>query len=132
MFGSFHTSFNSSTFDSTFLSRSNELGSYRHFLCRYWNSFSGYIFGYSTHFIKYSTSYNNSYPIFGDPFPKPIRVSVGLSVTGLSGNIRTYIFPPRRAFRVIVLRPTSICLDVIQAGSNPWIAYLPKQIRLPR
>jgi hypothetical protein len=54
----------------------------------------------------------------GDPFPEPIRVSVGLSVTGLSGNIRTHIFPPRRAFRVIALRPASICLDVIQAGSS--------------
>ena len=33
----------------------------------------------------------------GDPFPEPIRVSAGLTVTGLSGNIRTHIFPPRRA-----------------------------------
>jgi hypothetical protein len=54
----------------------------------------------------------------GDPFPEPIRVSAGLTVTGLSGNIRTHIFPPRRAFRVIARRPASICLDVIQAGSS--------------
>ena len=53
-----------------------------------------------------------------DPFPEPIRVSVGLTVTGLSGKIRTHIFPPRRAFRVIARRPASICLDVIQAGSS--------------
>nr|NP_817230.1 ORF40k [Pinus koraiensis]AAO74077.1 ORF40k [Pinus koraiensis] len=33
----------------------------------------------------------------GDPFPEPIRVSAGLIVIGLSGNIRTHIFPPRRA-----------------------------------
>ncbi|KAG5571990.1 hypothetical protein H5410_061756 [Solanum commersonii] len=52
----------------------------------------------------------------GDPFPEPIRVSAGLSVTGLSGNICTHIFPPRRAFRVIARRPASICRDVIQAG----------------
>ena len=55
---------------------------------------------------------------------------MGLSVTGLSGNIRTHIFLSRRAFRVIALRPASICLDVIQVGSSAWIAYLPKQIRL--
>ena len=54
----------------------------------------------------------------GDPFPEPIRVSAGLTVTGLSGNIRTQIFPPRRIFRVIARRPASICLDVIQAGSS--------------
>lgn len=67
-----------------------------------------------------------------DPFPEPIRVSAGLAVTGLSGKIRTQIFPPRLTFRVIARRPASICLAVIQAGSSAWRAYLPKQIRFPR
>src|SRR5690606_41257050 len=68
----------------------------------------------------------------GDPFPEPMRVSAGLTVTGLSGNIRTQIFPPRRTFRVIARRPASICLDVLQAGSSVGRADLPNQIRLPR
>ncbi|KAK8962979.1 hypothetical protein KSP40_PGU004968 [Platanthera guangdongensis] len=54
----------------------------------------------------------------GHPLPEPIRVSVGLTVTGLSGKIRTHIFPPRRAYRFIALRPAYICLVVIQAGSS--------------
>ncbi|XLT73578.1 hypothetical protein HN873_030004 [Arachis hypogaea] len=43
----------------------------------------------------------------GDPFPEPIRVLVGLTVTDLSGNIRTHICPPRRTFRDIARRPAS-------------------------
>nr|GMD14319.1 DNA-dependent RNA polymerase [Ipomoea batatas] len=31
--------------------------------------------------------------VYGDPFPEPIRVSAGRTVTGLSGNMRTHIFP---------------------------------------
>lgn len=50
----------------------------------------------------------------GDPFPEPIRVSVGFTVIGLPGNIRTQTFQPRRAFRDIARHPASICLDVIQ------------------
>ena len=45
-------------------------------------------------------------------------ISAGLTVTGLSGNIRTHIFLPRRTFRVIARRPASICLDVIHASSS--------------
>ena len=48
------------------------------------------------------------------PFLEPTRVSVGLTVNGLSENIRNHIFfLLRRAFRVIVCRPASICLDMI-------------------
>jgi hypothetical protein len=35
--------------------------------------------------------------------------------------MRTHIFPPRRTFRDIARRPASICLDVIQAGSNKLV-----------
>jgi len=54
----------------------------------------------------------------GDPFPEPIRVSVGFTVTGLSGNMCTHICPPRRTFHDIARRHAYICLDVIQAGSS--------------
>mmetsp|Transcript_11089 Transcript_11089/g.33242 ORF Transcript_11089/g.33242 Transcript_11089/m.33242 type:complete len:217 (+) Transcript_11089:929-1579(+) len=64
----------------------------------------------------------------GDPFPDPIRVSAGRIVTGLSGNTRIQSFPPRRAYRVIARRPDSICLEVIQHGSNACKAKSPNAI----
>jgi hypothetical protein len=39
--------------------------SYGHFTGSYRDSCSSYSFGYSAHFIKYSTWFNNGYPIFG-------------------------------------------------------------------
>ena len=54
----------------------------------------------------------------GDLFSEAIRISVGLIVTDLSGNIRIHIFLLRRVFHVIARCSTSICLDVIQVGSN--------------
>lgn len=51
------------------------------------------------------------------PFPRPIRVSAGLSEIGLCGNIRMKSFPPFM-FLLIASCPAAICLDVIQAGSS--------------
>src|SRR4030095_3657264 len=68
----------------------------------------------------------------GAPLPLPIRVSAGFLVTGLSGNIRIQILPPRLMCRVIAIRAASICLSVIHAGSRLFNPYSPKLISLPR
>jgi len=43
----------------------------------------------------------------GESFPEPIHVSVGLTVTDLSGNMCTHISPPQRIFSDIARRPMS-------------------------
>src|SRR6266576_3328823 len=68
----------------------------------------------------------------GAPLPLPMRVSAGFLVTGLSGNIRIQILPPRLMWRVIAIRAASICRSVIQAGSRHLSPYSPKLISLPR
>src|SRR5712692_3391471 len=68
----------------------------------------------------------------GPPFPLPIRVSAGFLETGLSGKIRIQTLPPRRTWRVIAIRPASICRLVIHAGSRACNAYCPKLISFPR
>src|SRR6185369_3497744 len=68
----------------------------------------------------------------GAPLPLPMRVSAGFLVTGLSGNIRIQILPPRLMWRVIAIRAASICRSVIQAGSKHLSPYSPKLISLPR
>src|ERR1044072_7199545 len=68
----------------------------------------------------------------GAPLPLPIRVSAGFFVTGLSGNMRIQILPPRLMWRVIAIRAASICRSVIHAGSRLLSPYSPKLISLPR
>src|SRR5688500_7915029 len=68
----------------------------------------------------------------GAPLPLPIRVSAGFLVTGLSGNMRIQILPPRLMWRVIAIRAASICRSVIHAGSKHFSPYSPKLISLPR
>src|SRR5689334_474870 len=61
-----------------------------------------------------------------------MRVSAGFFVTGLSGNMRIQILPPRLMWRVIAIRAASIWRSVIQAGSKLLSPYSPKLISLPR
>src|SRR6185295_5863466 len=68
----------------------------------------------------------------GAPLPLPIRVSAGFLVTGLSGNMRIQILPPRLMCRVIAIRAASIWRSVIHAGSKHFSPYSPKLISLPR
>src|SRR5215470_14376570 len=68
----------------------------------------------------------------GAPFPLPIRVSAGFFVTGLSGNTRIQIFPPRLTNRAIAIRPASICRSVIQAASNVFKPKSPNESDEPR
>ncbi len=56
----------------------------------------------------------------GAPLPLPIRVSAGFLVTGLSGNRRIQILPPRLMKRVMATRLASICRSVIQPGSSTF------------
>src|SRR5262252_7753731 len=76
----------------------------------------------------FTTATQNS----GPPFPLPIRVSAGFLETGLSGKTRIHTLPPRRTWRVMAIRPASICRLVIQAGSSACKAYCPKLISSPR
>src|SRR5438552_10981200 len=57
----------------------------------------------------------------GLPFPEPMRVSAGFSVTGLSGKIVIQTLPPRLTWRVMAIRAASIWRAVIQPGSRAWI-----------
>src|ERR1051325_11020207 len=68
----------------------------------------------------------------GAPLPLPIRVSAGFFVTGLSGNMRIQILPPRLMWRVIAMPAASIWRSVIHAGSKLLSPYSPKLISLPR
>src|SRR5579859_2644466 len=56
----------------------------------------------------------------GAPLPLPIRVSAGFFVTGLSGNTRIQILPPRFTKRVMATRLASICRSVIHPGSSTF------------
>src|SRR5829696_9107703 len=68
----------------------------------------------------------------GAPLPLPMRVSAGFFVTGLSGNMRIQILPPRLMCLVIAIRAASIWRSVIHAGSRLLSPYSPKLISLPR
>src|SRR5208283_4283716 len=68
----------------------------------------------------------------GAPLPLPIRVSAGFFVTGLSGNSRIHILPPRFTKRVMATRLASICRSVIHPGSSTFSPYCPKASVLPR
>src|SRR5258706_14787566 len=68
----------------------------------------------------------------GAPLPLPMRVSAGFLVTGLSGNMRIQILPPRLMCLVMAIRAASICRSVIQAGSMHLSPYSPKLISPPR
>src|SRR5215813_5496881 len=68
----------------------------------------------------------------GAPLPLPMRVSAGFFVYGLSGKIRTQIFPPRLTARVIAMRPASIWRAVIQPGSRTWRPMSPNASSPPR
>src|SRR5437588_4858219 len=57
----------------------------------------------------------------GLPFPEPMRVSAGFSVTGLSGKIVIQTLPPRLTWRVMAIRAASIWRAVIQPGSRAWM-----------
>src|SRR6266576_6077450 len=61
-----------------------------------------------------------------------MRVSAGFLVSGLSGNMRIQILPPRLMCRVMAIRAASICRSVIQAASRHFSQYSPKLIALPR
>ena len=54
----------------------------------------------------------------GAPLPLPMRVSAGFLVTGLSGNTRIHILPPRLIERVMATRAASIWRFVTHAGSS--------------
>src|SRR6267154_2313257 len=68
----------------------------------------------------------------GAPLPLPIRVSAGFLVIGLSGKTRIQILPPRLIKRVIAIRPASICLLLIQAGSSVFNPNSPNDKLDPR
>src|SRR5713226_3063504 len=68
----------------------------------------------------------------GAPLPLPIRVSAGFLVTGLSGNRRIWILPPRLMNRVMATRAASICRSVIQPGSSTFRPKSPNASWLPR
>src|SRR5438128_5177752 len=68
----------------------------------------------------------------GAPLPLPIRVSAGFLVTGLSGNRRIQILPPRFTKRVMATRLASIWRSVIQPGSSTFSPYSPKASSEPR
>src|SRR3984885_8365421 len=68
----------------------------------------------------------------GAPLPLPIRVSAGFFVTGLSGNTRIQILPPRLTKRVMATRLASICRSVIQPGSSTLSPKSPNDSVLPR
>jgi len=92
--------------------------SYRYFGPFYWNSLSGYIFCYPTHFINHSTWFNDNHLMFERSFPQThtcFRESWGNWFIGI--YMYSY-FSTAVYFHVISWHPTSICLDVIQVGSN--------------
>src|SRR5262249_17688725 len=68
----------------------------------------------------------------GAPFPFPMRVSAGFLVTGLSGNKRIQILPPRLMKRVMAIRPASICRSEIHPGSITFSPNSPNAICEPR
>src|SRR5271165_2197448 len=68
----------------------------------------------------------------GAPLPLPIRVSAGFLVTGLSGNNRIQILPPRLIKRVMATRLASIWRSVIQPGSKTFKPKSPNDSVLPR
>src|SRR3954453_4670874 len=68
----------------------------------------------------------------GAPLPLPIRVSSGFFVTGLSGNTRIQIFPPRLMWRVMAIRPASIWRAVTQPASSACSPKSPNEIFWPR
>src|SRR5215813_8663756 len=68
----------------------------------------------------------------GAPLPLPIRVSAGFLVTGLSGNRRIQILPPRLTKRVMATRLASICRSVIQPGSMTFRPKSPNDSSPPR
>jgi len=68
----------------------------------------------------------------GAPLPLPIRVSAGFLVTGLSGNKRIQILPPRFTKRVMATRLASICRSVIQPGSMTFRPKSPNASEPPR
>src|SRR5262252_2144142 len=61
-----------------------------------------------------------------------MRVSAGFLVTGLSGNRRIQILPPRLTKRVIATRLASICRSVIQPGSMTFKPKSPNDSSPPR
>src|SRR5260370_31585883 len=61
-----------------------------------------------------------------------MRVSAGFFVSGLSGNTRIQILPPRFTKRVMATRLASICRSVIQPGSSTFRPKSPKDSVLPR
>src|SRR6476661_275995 len=61
-----------------------------------------------------------------DPFPFPIRTSIGLFVTGIFGKILNCNFPIRFNFLVTTLRRASISLDEILPISRAFKTYPPK------
>src|SRR6185312_4308680 len=56
----------------------------------------------------------------------------GFLVTGLSGNSRIHIFPPRLMKRVMATRLASICRSVIQPGSSTLSPKSPNDSSEPR
>src|SRR5208283_3529771 len=68
----------------------------------------------------------------GAPLPFPIRVSAGFLVTGLSGNNRIQILPPRLMKRVMATRLASIWRSVIQPGSMTFNPKSPNDSSPPR
>src|SRR6516225_490851 len=61
-----------------------------------------------------------------------MRVSAGFFVTGLSGNRRIQILPPRLTKRVMATRLASICRSVIQPGSMTFRPKSPNDSSPPR
>lgn len=59
------------------------------------------VFTKGTNLSVFGTTYFNNWN------PEPIHVSVGLTVTDLSGNMCTHIGPPQRIFSDIARRPMS-------------------------
>src|SRR5207253_11391930 len=67
----------------------------------------------------------------GAPLPEPIRTSAGFLVTGLSGNTRIQIRPPRLTWCVIAGRAASIWRLVSQQTSSAISPNSPKLTSVP-
>src|SRR6059058_1783423 len=68
----------------------------------------------------------------GLPLPLPMRTSAGFCETGLSGNTRIQMRPPRLMWRDIARRAASSCLAVRRPLVVALRPYSPKDTLAPR
>ena len=61
----------------------------------------------------------------GEPFPLPIRTSVGFFDTGIFGNILVHTFPVLFIYLVKATLAASICFPITLSGDIAFKAYAP-------